>query len=254
MTNDLVSVIMPVFNAQKFVSEAIKSVLDQSYERFELIIVDDASTDGSLTRIRKFNDKRIRYVGLEENGGAGKARNEGIRLAKGRYIAFIDADDLWLEEKLSEQIRFMQRENTSLSYTDYYLMNEESKFSHRVFSPAWVDRSKMMQNNYIGCLTAIYDTRELGKVYMPDSRKRQDWALWLAILEKTDRARGLQIPLAAYRRRENSLSRNKLSLMGDNYRFFKEVLGHNALVSGFYFIRFLGAYSWYKITSVKSID
>jgi hypothetical protein len=112
----------------------------------------------------------------------------------------------------------------------------------------------MKKNNYIGCLTAMYDTLELGKVFMPDMRKRQDWALWLAILEKTDRAWGLQIPLAAYRRTENSLSRNKFGLMHENYRFFNEVLGYNALVSGMYFIRFLYAYSWYKITSVKSID
>ena len=100
----------------------------------------------------------------------------------------------------------------------------------------------------------MYDCEILGKMYMPERRKRQDWALWLKILSKTDRATGLQIPLAAYRKTENSLSRNKFSLMRENYQFYREVLGNNYLVSGICFTRFLCAYSWYKMTSVKSID
>jgi len=254
MANDLVSVIMPLYNAEMFVTQAIDSVLNQSHENLELIVVDDASTDDSLKRLGDIKDQRIKCIRLEKNGGVGKARNEGIRLAQGRFIAFIDADDLWLKDKLSKQIQWMLEKDISFSYSDYYLMNEESSFTHRVSSPRSVTYRTMMKNNYIGCLTAMYDTAMLGKLYMPERRKRQDWALWLEILTKTDRALGLQTPLAAYRRTENSLSRNKLSLMRENYRFYREVLGYGTLKSGISFMRFLFAYSWYKMTSVKSID
>ena len=254
MANDLVSVIMPVFNAESHVAEAINSVLHQSHENLELIAVDDASTDSSFKIISDIRDDRLKCIRLEKNGGAGKARNEGIRLAKGRFIAFIDADDIWLKEKLHAQIKSMQETNVAFSYTDYYLMNEESTLTHRVSSLPSVDYQIMKKNNYIGCLTAIYDVGILGKIFMPERRKRQDWALWMEILTRTERALGLQIPLAAYRRTENSLSRNKLSLMRENYQFYREVLGHNVLVSGLCFARFLFAYSRYKMTSVKSID
>ena len=254
MDSDLVSVIMPVYNAESHVAEAINSVLDQSHQNLELLAVDDASTDESFKIMSDIEDHRLRCVRLKKNSGAGKARNEGIRQAKGRYIAFIDADDKWLKEKLSAQIKFMKKEDIAFSYTDYFLMNEESELTHRVSSLPQVNFRTMTKNNYIGCLTAMYDTTELGKMYMPERRKRQDWALWLQILRKTDRALGLQTPLAAYRRTENSLSRNKSALMRENYLFYKEVLGYNTLVSSLYFVRFLTAYAWYKMTSVKSID
>ena len=254
MGSDLVSVVMPVYNAELHVSEAINSVLHQSHHNLELIAVDDASTDVSFKIISDIQDQRLKCIKLEKNGGAGKARNAGIRLAKGRFIAFIDADDIWLEEKLSVQIAFMKEKGVALSYSDYYLMNEASKFTHRVSSLPSVDYRTMKRNNYIGCLTAMYDAADLGKMYMPERRKRQDWALWLEILSKTGRSMGLQTPLAAYRRTENSLSQNKLGLIRENYEFYREVLGYNALVSGICFARFLFAYSWYKMTSVKSID
>jgi glycosyltransferase involved in cell wall biosynthesis len=254
MAIDLVSVIMPVFNAESHVAEAINSVLNQSHVNLELIAVDDASTDNSFKKICGFQDDRLRCIRLEKNGGAGRARNEGIQIAEGRFIAFIDADDIWLNEKLTAQIDFMQQTDVAFSYTDYYLMNEESKFTHQVTSPPSVDYGIMKKNNYIGCLTAMYDAHKLGKIFMPERRKRQDWALWLEILKKTDRAEGLPNPLAGYRRTENSLSRNKWGLMRENYRFYREVLGYNTLVSGICFAQFLCAYSWYKLISVKSID
>jgi len=254
MANNLVSVIMPVYNAESHVAEAISSVLRQSHQNLELITVDDASTDDSFKIISTIRDQRLKCVRLKNNSGAGKARNEGIRMAKGRFIAFLDADDLWLEEKLSAQIELMEQTGVALSYTDYYLMDGESKFTHRVSSPPSLNYRTMKKNNYIGCLTAMYDTSIVGKMYMPERRKRQDWALWLEILSKSDRSMSLQIPLAAYRRTDNSLSRNKLSLMVENYRFYREVLGYNTLVASIFFARFLCAYLWYKMTSVKSID
>ena len=254
MTGDLVSVILPVYNSEKHVSEAIQSVLNQSHLNLELIIVDDASTDGSLSRIREFDDPRINCIAHEKNLGAGKARNTAIELARGRYIAFIDADDIWLKDKLQLQIEHMSKEQAPLIYSDYFLMNEESKFTHKVIGPAEVDHNKMLKNNYIGCLTAMYDTKIVGKKFMPNRRKRQDWALWIDILSKTDRAVSVGIPLAAYRKTHNSLSSNKWSLIQENYRFYKEHLGYGTLKSGFWFAQFLVAYSWYKMTSVKSID
>ncbi len=254
MAADLVSVIMPVFNSELYVSEAIRSVLGQSHENLELLVIDDASTDYSLKLIHSFQDERLRYIELAENVGAGEARNQGIRLAKGRYIAFIDSDDVWIRDKLTKQIRFMKEEKASLSYTDYFLMNGESRFTHLVRCPEQVDLRMMKKNNYIGCLTAIYDAQILGKMCMPERRKRQDWALWLDILGKTDRALGLGIPLAAYRKTRHSLSRNKFKLVGENYRFYREVLGYNAFVSMICLMRFLWSHFRYKIAAVKSID
>ena len=135
MANNLVSVIMPVYNAESHVAEAINSVLRQSHQNLELIAVDDASTDDSFKIIDNIRDQRLKCVRLKKNSGAGKARNEGIRMAKGRFIAFLDADDIWLEEKLSAQIELMRQTGVALSYTDYYLMDGESKFTHRVSSP-----------------------------------------------------------------------------------------------------------------------
>ena len=254
MANDLVSVIMPVFNAESHVAEAINSVLNQSHENLELIAVDDASTDNSFKILSDIRDDRLKCIRLEKNGGAGKARNEGIRLAKGRFIAFIDADDIWLKEKLHAQIKSMQETNVAFSYTDYYLMNEESKLTHRVSSLPSVNYQTMKRNNYIGCLTAMYDCEILGKMYMPERRKRQDWALWLSILKKIGHTKGIQEPLAKYRIRENSISNNKTALLKYNYLIYSEFLKYSRLKSMFRMGVFLKEHFFVKKNRVSSLN
>jgi len=227
----LVSVICPTYNCEPFVAETIKSVLSQSYLDLELIIVDDCSSDGTIEIVKDFaqKDKRIRFTMLKANMGAAVARNKAIAMSEGRYIAFLDSDDKWLPEKLERQLDFMQRRDAALSHTGYYWIDEEtSERIKRIHVPEKVDYPSLLKQNVIGCLTAMYDTKKLGKVYMPDLRKRQDYALWLKILKLTPYAYGLDEPLAEYRLRSDrlrsgSISSNKLKASLYNWRLYREV-------------------------------
>lgn len=208
-----VSVLMPAFNAAETLADAAASVVAQSAADWELIIVDDASADGTravaeaLTR----SDPRIRLISLERNGGAAAARNMALGAARGRYIAFLDSDDLWLPHKLARQIAFMEQTGTALCYSGFWRMRagEPDTARRLVRVPDRIDRAGLLRGNVIGCLTAIYDRDRLGDCPMPDLRLRQDYALWLDILSRTPHAHGLDAPLAVHRQRSGSLSANK---------------------------------------------
>jgi glycosyltransferase involved in cell wall biosynthesis len=224
--NELVSIIMPNYNSARFVEETIVSVFAQTYENWELILVDDCSSDDSITIIESLmaEDKRIKLIKLAENSGPAIARNRGIEEAKGRYIAFLDSDDTWHPEKLSKQISFMQEHDIALCYTGYYRIEEQSgKIIDQINVPQKVDYNELLKQNIIGCLTAMYDTQKLGKVYMPDILKRQDFALWLTILKKIPYAYGLDEPLAHYRVRTASVSSNKILASKYNWKLYREV-------------------------------
>ncbi|MFK7747148.1 MAG: glycosyltransferase family 2 protein [Kordia sp.] len=242
MHQPLVSVITPTYNTEAFISETIASVRAQTYTNWELVIVDDASSDTTVAILQKYAalDDRIKIHVLETNSGAAIARNTAIENATGTYIAFLDADDLWKPEKLTKQIAFMQKKDIAVSFTSYELMDEQGKSLGKMIKALpKVDFSKMLKSNYIGNLTGIYNAEKLGKVYMPNIRKRQDWALWLALLKKVDFAYSLEAPLARYRVRENSISSNKLNLLKYNYAIYRKALKFGAFKSGFYLIRFL---------------
>ena len=218
MDNQKVSIISPVYNSERFIRQTIDSVLQQSYTDFEFIIIDDNSQDSSSDIIDSYKDKRINIIRLKENVGAGAARNEGIKRADGRYIAFLDSDDVWHKEKLKKQIDFMTSENVTFCFSSFYLIDDQgSKISKYRKALEKVDYKMMLKNNYIGCLTAIYDCNTLGKIYMPMERKRQDWGLWLRILSETKEARSIPEPLAYYRVRKDSLSSNKRRLLKSNF-------------------------------------
>ena len=223
---ELVSVIMPSYNASLYLEEAVKSVVNQSYKNLELLIVDDCSTDDS----RRVIDKLVKEysmiipIFLENNSGAAIARNTGIENARGRYIAFLDADDVWLPSKIELQIQFMEKYKLSFSYTNYdfidtngEVLRSEKKFRTTLTYP------DMLKSNFIGCLTAVYDAKKLGKVFMPLIRKRQDYGLWLEILKTIDFARGIKKPLALYRFDNNSISSNKLEMLYWNWQLFYHV-------------------------------
>ncbi|MDF5457336.1 glycosyltransferase family 2 protein, partial [Vibrio parahaemolyticus] len=165
---DVVSIIMPTYNSEQTVVESIQSVLSQTYKNWELIIVDDRSTDNTWQVIQTYADKydNIRVYQNKENLGAGASRNFAIKKARGRFIAFLDSDDLWTEDKLAEQIPFMLENNYSLTYTHYSRFNSEEELSV-VTAPEYTTYKKLMYSNVIGCLTAVYDTQALGKRYMP---------------------------------------------------------------------------------------
>jgi len=223
---ELASIIMPNYNSAPFIQESIVSILSQDYENWELIIVDDYSSDDSLKIIEVLmaDNKRIKLIQLAQNGGPAVARNRAIEEANGRYIAFLDSDDLWHPEKLSKQISFMQKHDVALSYTGYYRIEEKSgEIIDQIHVPKKVDYNELLKQNIIGCLTAMYDTQKIGKVYMPEILKRQDFGLWLSILKLVPYAYGLDEPLAYYRVRTTSVSSNKMLASKYNWKLYREV-------------------------------
>ncbi len=237
----LVSVIVPNYNGKLFLERCIESVLAQSYTNWELIICDDCSTDNSIELISQYADSRIKEpIRLEANQGAAVARNLCIERAKGEYISFLDNDDYWLPEKLERQIDFMKKEGHLFTYTDYFLFKNDRK--KRISSKRYVKYPTLLRNNYILTSTVIYNAKQLGKIYMANIRKRQDWSLFINIIRKSGVAYNLPVPLAAYRRHSDSLSSNKLDLLGYNFNFYHQVLGFSKLKSAVYMIQFLFFY------------
>ena len=225
MENNLVSIITPSYKSEKFISQTIDSVLSQTYENWEMLIVDDVSPDNSNKIIEEYakKDNRIKLIKLENNSGPAVARNRAIEEANGRYIAFLDADDLWTPEKLEKQLTFMKEKDCALTYSSYETMSEDGEVLSRVVNPpAKLSYKDLLKSNHIGCLTAVYDTNKIGKVYVPLINKRQDYGLWLRILRKIDYAYGINEPLARYRIMSNSVSSNKLSLLKYHYKLFTE--------------------------------
>ena len=237
---------MPLYNAKEFVREAIDSVLAQSHADWELLVVDDCSNDGSVQIVREYaeSDKRIRLFCLEQNSGPAVARNRAIAEATGRYIAFLDADDLWLPHKLQRQLEFMEANDLAFTYSGYGVIDEEGREIATFRPPQSLTYRSLLKTNPIGCLTAIYDTQKLGKVYMPDILKRQDYGLWLKILKRIDTARGLTESLALYRKRKNSVSSNKLKAAFYQWKIYRKVEGLGLFESMFYFMHY--AYNGFK--------
>lgn len=237
---ELVSIIMPCYNSQHFISEAIQSVINQSYVNWELIIVDDASKDQSIEIINQFKDSRIKLFSLTENKGSGFARNYATERALGKYIAFLDADDIWKANKLEIQIQFMKKKNYPVTFSFYELINEEGKhLNKKIISPTKINFNQLKYSNWIGNLTGIYDVDFFGKIPISLIKKRQDWILWLDIAKKVDYIFPVNESLAYYRIRKNSVSSNKLKLLQHNYDIYRVYHQMNPLQSFLAMIKFL---------------
>ena len=236
----LVTVITPSYNCSSFISQTINSVLEQKYTDWEMIIIDDCSTDNSVDVIQSFTerDTRIKLIRLPENSGAAVARNAGIKAATGRYIAFLDSDDRWLSHKLATQVQFMQEREVAFSYAAYEKLNEQGKVVGTVGVPERVSYSDLLKVCSIGCLTAMYDAQKLGKVYMPLIRKRQDLGLWLRILKQEPYAYGIQQVLGQYQLRADSISANKRSAAQFTWKLYREVEKLNPLLASYYFTHY----------------
>lgn len=221
----LVSIITPLFNAEKYIEKTVFSIIEQSYTNWELLIVDDCSRDSSYKVVQKLSekDKRIKIIKLKKNSGAAVARNTGIENANGRFIAFLDSDDTWHPKKLEKQIKFMLDNQYYFTYTGYHKVDENGAFIKNAKIPKSINYNKLLKTNYIGCLTAMYDSEKLGKVYFPLIRKRQDYALWLKILKIIPDAYGLQEDLANYTVRSDSISANKVNVAKYNWMVYREV-------------------------------
>ena len=243
----LVSIITPCYNSAEYIGAMIESVMNQTYTHWELLITDDCSTDDSVQIVRSCveRDPRVRLFQLAQNSGAGVARNKSIEMARGRFIAFLDSDDRWMPQKLECQLALMVQKECALSYTAYMVCDERSQMTGIIVGRRRETFISMHFDNAIGCLTALYDTQKVGKVFMPLLRKRQDWGLWLTILKRCGVAYGLKEPLAVYRIRSGSISHAKSSLIRFNIAVYREVLGYSRLVSYLAFICcFLPGYAW----------
>jgi teichuronic acid biosynthesis glycosyltransferase TuaG len=217
-----VSVVVPVWNAAATLAETIASVQAQTAPDWEMLLVDDGSRDGSraLAEAAAAADPRLRVVGWRDNRGAAAARNAGIRAARGRFIAFLDADDLWRPEKLAVQLAALEA-GAPFVFSSYRRIDAAGRPLGIVRAPARISYRELLRGNAIGCLTAIYDREALGRVEMPDLRRRQDFGLWLLLLERTPHATGLPEVLADYRVRRGSLSADKLAALRDNWAFYR---------------------------------
>ena len=240
MDNPKVSIIMAAYNAELYIEQTICSILKQNYINWELFIVDDCSTDSTLKIIEDFaiNDSRINILRCSKNSGQAHARNIGIKNATGKYITFIDSDDIWKDKFLERMINFMENNGYDVAFSGFERMNEDLKKSYGVLSvPNSITYYHLLKNNYMSCLTTIYNKESLGKIYFEEDYKHEDHILWINILKNyVDRAYGFNESLAIYRIRSNSVSRNKIRSAKWKWLIYRKYLKFNLLLSSYYFI------------------
>jgi len=255
---DAVSVIVPVYNNQNTLKETLDSILQQEYRPLEIIIVDDRSDDDSYAFAKAYSQQNQQpdtsFIVQQNsiNQGAGATRNKALELTTGRYIAFLDADDLWTPKKLSTQIDALKSSGRKVCYSAYEIFRDDPYVPiaiHHVFQELTYD--KLHKSNYLGNLTGIYDTQAIGKIPISSMRKRQDWAMWLDVLEKAGPAIGIQEPLASYRLGAG-LSASKLDLIKYNYAVYREHLNYSFLKSCWCMILFFYEQFFVKSTMKKA--
>lgn len=245
--NNLVTIVTPLYNSERYISITIESVIKQTFQSWELILVDDCSNDRTVSVVEGYanTDPRIKLIKLEKNVGSAVARNIAINAASGRYIAFLDSDDLWMPKKLDVQINYMKKHDLAFSYMSYYKIDSNGNKTGVVNIPEKVSYNDLLKTCVIGCLTAVYDKDTLGVQTMPLLRKRQDYGLWLKLLKLTDVAYGINQPLSCYRVHSESISSNKLSAAKYQWRIYREVEELNFIMAGCYFISYV-AYGFLK--------
>lgn len=254
-----VSIIMPNYNCEKFLEETINSVINQTYTNWELLIVDDCSTDGSVEIIKSYfkKDDRIKLFINETNRGAAASRNWALREATGKWVAFLDSDDLWLPEKLEKQLAFMEENGYKFSYTSYEHVDEQSQNMNIVVTgPQVLSKRKMLRYCYPGCLTVMYDCSDIGIMQIPDeiANGENDYAIWLRVV-KYYKCYYLSEVLSLYRVRNSSLSHksSKFKLIKNHYKLFRISEKRIAIGACFCVLRNLFYGFWKKILFVNRI-
>ncbi len=234
--NDLVSIVMPSYNTGKYIAEAIESVINQTYKNWELLIVDDCSTDNTDEIVEPYlTDARIKYFKNKMNSGAAVSRNKALRESKGKWIAFLDSDDLWLPYKLEKQIKFMEKKGYHFSYTKYSEIDTEGKTNGiTVSGPKRITKTGFYNYCWPGCLTVMYDREVVGLIQIADIKKNNDYAMWLKACHKTD-CYLLDENLALYRRgRAGSVSTHSIiTMIGWHYKLFRDAEGQNPVFALF---------------------
>ena len=225
MYGDLVSIIMPAYNCAEWIGKSIDSVIAQTYENWELIIVDDCSTDDTLTVIKEYSqtDTRIKWYKLKHNSGAAIARNTAVDKAKGVYLAFLDSDDLWKTEKLQKQIRFMSDNRYDFTCTDYGKVDENDVINNITIRCEKKYDYDMVLKRCPGNSTIIYNCESLGKFHAINIKRRNDFVMWLAVIKKAKYAYGLQEILGYHRVRSGSISYKKSDLMKYQWKVYRKI-------------------------------
>lgn len=237
----LVSIIMPAYNAGRYIEESIQSVIHQTFKSWELIIIDDCSTDNTIQLVQQYvqRDRRIKLYRFKQNSGVALARNKGIALANGRYIAFLDSDDIWLPKKLTRQIEFMIEKQAAITYTQY------RQFTHSVLEYGNIidvseklNYEQLLKGNVIGCLTVMIDRKIIPDICMPVKR-HEDYITWLNLLRNGNCAYGLKEDLARYRKSVNSLSGNKLKSMKWTWNVYRKSQNLSIVKASYYFCHYV---------------
>lgn len=249
-----VSIIMPSFNCGRFVAETIRSVQAQTYTDWEIIFVDDSSSDNTREVIDALNDSRIRYFKNEKNSGAAISRNLALREVKGRWIAFLDSDDLWKPNKLEHQIRFMEENGYAFSCTERDVIDEDSKpVGQYITGPDRITKAGMTRYCWVGCLTVMYNREKIGLIQIADLKKNNDYAIWLKAIKKAD-CYLLKENLASYRQRKGSISHDSImKLIMSHYTLWRVGEGKNPVVASFYTVQNLFFGVMKKLLYVKKI-
>ena len=249
MEKKLVSIIMPTYNCAKFIGRTIESVINQTYENWELIIVDDCSKDNTEEVVKEYieKDNRIKYYKFETNQGAAMARTESMKRAKGNYMAFLDSDDLWYKDKLEKQLKFMIDNNYNFTCTAYEQIDEADNLIGKIIkTKVKADYNRILLDCPVGNSTVMYNVDELGRFEVPNIRKRNDDALWLQIIKKAKYIYGMDDVLMKYRIRSNSISSNKLSLVKYHWQLYREI-EHLSIIRSVFHICYWGIIKILKI-------
>jgi glycosyltransferase involved in cell wall biosynthesis len=240
MNNIQVSIITPSYKSAKFISQTIDSVLIQSYQNWEMIIIDDFSPDNSNEVIEEYckRDSRVKLIKLEKNSGPAVARNEGVKQAQGRYIAFLDSDDKWYPGKLEKQLNFMILNDYHFTFTTYNRFDNNGKILSVVRAPKKIDYKLLLKTCYPGCLTVMISRRCFENIFFSSETKREDFALWLNVIKKTGFAYGLDIELAQYRVHSLQSSSKKIKMAYETWLLYKNIEKLNFFSSIFYFLNY----------------
>ena len=242
---DKVSIITPVYNSEKYINETIKNVINQTYTNWEMLLVDDCSTDKSAEIIKEYctKDSRIKYFKLKENSGAAVARNFALENSTGRFIAYLDADDLWKKDKLEKQMNFMLDKNYAFTCTSYEKIDENGKTKNKIVKiPNKVNYNLFLRNTIIQTVGVMIDTKLTGKelLVMPNIRRRQDAATWCQLLKNNYDCYGMDDVLAYYRVVSNSLSSNQLKAVKGTWYLYRKIEKLSLPKSVFCFV----GYAW----------
>jgi|TARA_B110000914_G_scaffold209496_1_gene207900 teichuronic acid biosynthesis glycosyltransferase TuaG len=243
MKNELISIITPTYNSSKYLQDTIKSIISQTYEKWELIITDDCSTDETVAIIKThiLLDSRIKLYQLDKNSGSASARNNSIKFSKGVFLAFLDSDDLWEKDKLNKQLLFMKDNNFSFSFTGYSIINDLGIFKGETVDTKQIGsfsyKDMLAKKATLGCSTVmLYKKTFEGLLNMPLLRTGQDYAFWLKLLKNTNqKAHILPIALTQYRINPNSISRNKIKKAKRQWTIYRNNENLNLVKSSYYF-------------------